>query len=104
MLNVVSLHVLHYKQVKHNLSKQLPPYEFSTKAQCYKTFLHPQFTNVRNKLECLSLASLSSLTSNLFLRWLEPTQVEHLKKFPSMASPTNIRLGWKGLLEINTLA
>jgi len=29
--------------------------------QCYKTFLRSEFTNFRNKLECLSLASLPSL-------------------------------------------
>ncbi len=46
-----------------------------------KRILRPQFTNDRNKLECLLLASLSSLILRLRVR-LEPTQIEHLKGTP----------------------
>jgi len=60
----------------------------SPRCRCHKTFC-PQFTNFRNKIECLLLATLSSLVLCLL------TQVEQ---------PTNIRLGLKGLLMTIILA
>jgi len=62
---------------------------------------------VCKKLECLSLASHSSQAQCWWER-LEPTQVEHLKDAPLsgklLALPTDIRLSWKGLPGINSLA
>jgi len=63
--------------------------------------------NFRNKLECLSLASLSSL---VYCLWDSPgfyPKVEHLKGYSMGLAPallTNIRLGWKGFPGANTLA
>jgi hypothetical protein len=63
--------------------------------------------NVINKLECLSLASLSSLILCLLVR-LEPIRVRYLSDPPLfgrlLALPANIRLGWKGLPGTNTPA
>ena len=60
-----------------------------------------------NKLERLSLASISSLVQR-FVDRLEPTRVEHLSTDPYnarlLALRTNIRLGWKSLLGTNALA
>jgi hypothetical protein len=54
-----------------------------------------------NKLECLLLANLSSLVLCLKVR-LEPSQMKHLSVAPLLgrllASPTNTRLGWKGII------
>jgi hypothetical protein len=60
-----------------------------------------------NKLECLSLARLSSLVYSLWARPGAYPRVEHLKgssigQAPIL--PTNIRLSWKGLAGANTLA
>ena len=63
--------------------------------------------NFHNKLECLSLASLSSLVYCLWARSGAYPRVEHLKNSSiglAQALPTNIRLCWKSLLDTNTLA
>jgi len=63
-----------------------------------KNLLCQLFTNFRNELERLSLASLS--TSVMF--------VDKAGAYPSDESaltlPANVRLGWKGLPGANTLA
>jgi hypothetical protein len=64
--------------------------------QGYKTFYSRKLRNFRNKLEHLSLASLSSLVQCLRV-WPEPTLVWS-------TLPTNIGLGWKGLPGTNALA
>ncbi len=60
-----------------------------------------------DKLDCLSLASLTSLAYYLQVR-LEPTQAKNLSGAPLyvrlLASPPNVRPGWKGLLGKNALA
>jgi hypothetical protein len=62
-------------------------------------FLRPYFTNFRNKLECFSLASLSSIVS-CFLAKQEPTLLKNFSGAPLLGRllslPTNNRLGWKG--------
>jgi hypothetical protein len=50
---------------------------FSTKAECYKTFYGRNFANVRNKLECLSMASLYSLVYCRFVKQ-EPILLKNL--------------------------
>jgi hypothetical protein len=65
------------------------------------------FTNFRNKLEWLSLASHSSLVLCLSVRPGAHPSVEFLKGSShgkALALPTNIRLVWKGLPGPNTLA
>ncbi len=60
-----------------------------------------------NKLERLSLASLSSLVYGLWARPRAYPRVEHLKDSSigyALALPTNNRLGWKGLPGTNALA
>ncbi len=60
-----------------------------------------------NKLECLSLATISSLVYCLWVRPGAHPRVEHLKCSSlrkALALPANIRLGWKGLPGTNTLA
>jgi hypothetical protein len=47
--------------------------------QCYKTFLHLVFMNVRNKLECLSSTDFSSLVQCLWVRPGAYPGVEYLK-------------------------
>jgi hypothetical protein len=58
-------------------------------------------TNFCNKLELLSLASLSSLVYCLYV-WLELSQVNYYSVAPLydrlLAIFTNIRLYWEGLL------
>ncbi len=70
-------------------------------------FLKSQFTNFDNKLECLSLASLSSLVK-CFQAMLVPTQVKNLSGVlllgKLLALHANISLGWKGLPRANTRA
>jgi hypothetical protein len=44
-----------------------------------KHFLRPKITNVRNKLECLSLAGISSPIEHLCVRPGAYPIVEHLK-------------------------
>jgi hypothetical protein len=65
------------------------------------------FTNARNRLECLSLASLFRIVLCLQLRQ-EPTQVNPLSgaslKGTLRALSTNNIQGWKGLPGANTLA
>jgi hypothetical protein len=60
-----------------------------------------------NKLERLSLLSLSSLFLCLWVR-PEPAQVKHLSDAPLkvklVALPANIRLSWKGLAGTIALA
>ncbi len=68
-------------------------YDVDTCRQCYETFLRPFYTNFRNKLECLSPSSLSSLVQCLRVR-PEPT----LERFTWL----DIRLGWKGLPRTNS--
>ncbi len=63
----------------------------------------PYFMNGPNKLECLSAAGLSSLVLWLWVR-PEPIWVEHPSRVFLLALLTNIRLGWEGLTETNTLA
>ncbi len=56
--------------------------------------------NVRNKLECLPLESLSSLVECLRVRSDTLPKVEHLKVSSleeAPASPAIISLDWKGL-------
>ncbi len=66
--------------------------KFGIRTQCYKTFY---VMTVCNKLECLSLASLSSLVKCLLVR-LELTGVKHVSGAPLygmlLALPTTIRL------------
>jgi hypothetical protein len=50
-----------------------------TQGSMLLNFLRPWVTNFRNKLECLFLASLSSLTYCLYARPGAYTRVEHLK-------------------------
>ncbi len=63
--------------------------------------------NVRNKLECLSLASFSSLVSCLLVKQ-ELTQMKNLSgallKGRLFALPTNNGLGWIGLPGTKSLA
>jgi len=47
--------------VLHTLFGPSQMYAVRTRCQCYKTVFGPQFTDFHNKLECLSLASFSSL-------------------------------------------
>ncbi len=72
-----------------------------------KNFVQLQFTNVCNKLACFSLANLYSIVECLML-WPEPTLVKHLSGAQLsdrlLALSTNIRLGWKSLPVMNTLA
>jgi hypothetical protein len=49
------------------------------RGQCYKTFLRLQFTNFCNKLEWLSLISLSSLVYRLWAMSGAYPRVEHLE-------------------------
>jgi hypothetical protein len=60
----------------------------------------------RKKLECLSLASFSSLVMCLWVRPGAYPRVEHLGASLSLASalPANTRLGWKVSPGTNTLA
>jgi hypothetical protein len=63
--------------------------------------------NFRNKLECLSLRSLSSLVYCLQAMPGAYPRLEHLEGSPlgqAPVLPTNIRLGWKGMPETNALA
>ncbi len=60
--------------------------------------------NVRNKLECLSPASLTSLVYYLWARPGAYTRVERQKGGKAPTFPTNIRLGGKGVPGPNTLA
>ncbi len=68
----------------------------------------PKFTNVRNKLECLFLTSLSSLVYCLRVWPGGYPRVEHVRgtllKGRLLTLTTNTRLGWKGMPGINTLA
>ncbi len=72
-----------------------------------KKLFCPQFTNFRNKLECLSLASFYSRPYCLQVK-TEPISVEHLSGTPLLGwllvLSANIRLGWKGLTKKNPLA
>jgi hypothetical protein len=71
----------------------------------YKTFLRPEFTDFRNKLERLSLASLKPFQSNpMFAGKAREYPSEASFRAPLLASLTNVKLGWKGLQETNTLA
>ncbi len=76
--------VVDHSQHHSTVRAQIPAIAAGTRGQCYKTFLS-------NKLECLSLASLSSLLSCLRVR-LEPTQVRHISGTPLhgrlLASPS----------------
>ncbi len=70
-------------------------------------FIWPYFTNFHYRLECLSLASLSSLVHCLWARPGAYPTVEHLKGGSlrkTQALSTIIRLGRKGLPRTNTLA
>jgi hypothetical protein len=72
-----------------------------------KLFTAVMFTDFRNKLECLSLSSLSSLVQCYWVRPGAYPRVEHLKVAShgkTLALSANIRLGWKGLPGTNTLA
>ncbi len=73
----------------------------------HKTYSARNLGMFGSKLECLSTESISSLVLCLWVR-LEPIQVNHYLVAPLqgriLALPTNIRLGWKGLLATNTLA
>ncbi len=52
------------------------------------------FTDLRNKVECLSLASLSSL---VFCFWIRPgAYTKRCLIQVGSRIPANIRLGWKG--------
>jgi hypothetical protein len=60
-----------------------------------------------NKLECLSLASLSILVQYLWVRPGAYPRAEHLNVGSmglAQALLKKIRLGWKGLQWINTIA
>jgi hypothetical protein len=69
---------------------------------CYKNISRALFTNVNNKPECLSLASLYSLAQCLWARTGAYPRVETLKA--ALALLSSIRLGWKGLPWTNTHA
>jgi hypothetical protein len=58
---------------------KLPVNPATIQGPIYKTFLRPQFTNVGNKLECLSVASLYALVQCLSARPGAYPRVEHLK-------------------------
>jgi hypothetical protein len=60
------------------------------------------FTNVRNKLECLSLASLSNRMARAYMSEKHLSCVSLYGRF--LALFTNIRLGRKVLTGSNTLA
>ncbi len=70
-------------------------------------FSRPQFMNLRNQLECLSLAGLSDL---VLCSWVRPRaypRVMHLKGASpgqALALLSIIRLGWTGLSGTSTLA
>jgi hypothetical protein len=68
----------------------------------FTRILWPLFTNVCCKLEFLSPSGLSSLV-HFFKRYRVRPQPIHSGAI-LLALPTNIRLGWKGLPEKNTLA
>ncbi len=83
--------------------------------KCFITLAHEvnvvklfcqRFTNFRNKPDCFSMASLSSLIECLQVRH-EPTTAKRLSGAPLygrlLVVPTNIRLGWKSLPETNIL-
>jgi hypothetical protein len=76
-------------------------------AQCYKTFYSRKVTNFRNKLECLLLASLSSL---VYCWWTRPgtyPRWEHVTRVVPVYAPalsTNTILFWKVFQLVNTLA
>jgi len=63
-----------------------------------KNLLCQLFTNFRNKLERLSLASLS--TSIMFVGKAGAYQCEE----SALASPTKVRLSWEAMPGANTLA
>jgi hypothetical protein len=66
-----------------------------------KNFLRPYFTNVRNSLECLSLASLSSLVEYLWVMLRASPKGDLLLGAPILgrllALLSNIIQGRKGL-------
>ncbi len=81
--------------------------QISYRGLYYKTFYGRNLTDFRNKLECLSLASLSSLVYYLWVRPGAYPRVEHFKGASlkkALALPANIRLGCRGLPGMNTLA
>jgi hypothetical protein len=72
-----------------------------------QNFLLPLGMNFRNKLECLSLASLSSLVRCLWARPGAYSRGEHQKGVSlrlAPALPSSTILSWKGLQGANTLA
>jgi hypothetical protein len=78
-----------------------------TRAQCYKTFSARNFANFCNKLEYLSLASVSSIVDCLLVK-MEPILLNNLSDAPLLgkllALPTNNRLGCRGLPGVKALA
>jgi hypothetical protein len=70
------------------------------------TFLWVKLIYDHNKLECLSLAGLSSLVS-CFRVTTEPARVKHLSSRPLygklLVLPTNIRLSWNSFPGTGTL-
>ncbi len=57
--------------------------------KCFKTFFPPNLIKCHNKLDCLSLAVTFAILHS---------------KGRLLTSPTNVRLGWKGVSMKNTLA
>ncbi len=86
-----------YKIVQRTL------FESTTRDQCYNTFYCRNLRFLCNKLQRLFWQSFSCLRVRT-----RPTRVKHLSGAPHwgrhLASPTNIRLGWKGLPGTNAVA
>ncbi len=79
----------------------------SNRGSVFTTLIYLLLTNGHKRLECLSLACLSSLVRCLKVK-PEPTRAKHLLGAllwgRLRALLTNIRLGWKGIPGTNHLA